>query len=156
NVFHGSYGNENTVGIEHANVENGWTAAIDTTPGGGNTRVPDDHNRYFHLGRAFASAVHWGTRSLDYQAYQDEQDNSMTLMLRAICIEQRIPRQFFGETWVEKVRRYVTWVDTSPPPHHPPHWVLVARPPTAEREALTQITSMRGIIRHSNLHADKS
>lgn len=102
-VIHGSSVNRNAIGIEHSNAQAKFTLAKDETKDP-TTHRPRDLNRWIHIESAGSPEAKG-----DMQAFEDEQYNSVILMLRAICIEQRIPRQFFGDTWEEKSSHFTKW-----------------------------------------------
>src|SRR5207249_1552105 len=108
-LAHGSNWNRSMIGIEHTNVENTWEYAVDATLDAVADlakRRPRDLNRFYKLKPTDGPPAFTRT---EYQGYEDAQYNTMILMLRSICIEQRIPRNFFGDTWKDKARRRVPW-----------------------------------------------
>src|SRR4051812_22850211 len=108
-LAHGSNWNRSMIGIEHTNAEDTWKNVVDDTLTAAATlqaRRPRDLNRFYTLKSTDGPPAFTRTQ---YQAYEDAQYNSMILMLRWICIEQRIPRNFFGDNWKDKARRRVPW-----------------------------------------------
>ena len=92
-VFHGSSANTNAIGIEHENAAHKvWSedAALEPTRDPA-TKLPRDLNRWIQ-----GIGVGDRTNSSEFQAYEDEQYNTMILMYRSLCIEFRIPRAFLG------------------------------------------------------------
>ncbi|HEV8605855.1 MAG TPA: M23 family metallopeptidase [Tepidisphaeraceae bacterium] len=162
-LAHGSNWNRSMIGIEHTNVENTWENAKDETLDAAavaKNRRPRDLNRFYRLKATDGPPAFTRT---EYQAYEDAQYNSMILMLRSICIEQRIPRQFFGDNWKDKARRRVPWkrvVKDGVPQvdaNGNPVWEVDFSPGSAnDREEYGRLERFRGIIRHSNVHQDKS
>ena len=149
---HGSYRNSRTIGIEHHNViATGWGAAKDETlTGHGAAKRPADKNRFFEMSSANTNSVGWGG-TLQFQAFEEEQYNSQILMLRQLCLEHRIPRKFFGTSWVNRLRVYLRWHQVGG------KWRVNATPGTAaRREDQSMIKNARGIVRHSNVHRNKT
>jgi hypothetical protein len=132
-VIHGSSVNKNAIGIEHVNAQDNFHLAKDETKDPA-TQRPRDLNRWIRIGQA-GSAEARG----DMQAFEEEQYNSVILMLRAICIEQRIPRQFFGDTWEEKSSHYSKWAAGPGGPSQ-----------ADRREKRSRLFRFRGLIQHWN------
>jgi hypothetical protein len=137
-TWHGEAVNDNSIGIEHANVGDTWGAArYDAMTGVGAARRPTDRNRYLHVA-GLADATANMNIAGDYQAYQEEQYLAMILLLRHLCIKHRIPRRFLGDTTLEKMSRY--WHDL----------------PAGIRERRRSfLMRFRGILSHMNCHANK-
>jgi hypothetical protein len=139
-TFHGEAVNPNSIGIEHANAGNDWSAArYDAFTGTGAAKRPTDRNRWLHLPNPGFPNCNLDNLNTDFQAYQDEQYLAMILLLRHLCIKHRIARRFLGDTTSEKMQRW--W-------HNLP----------ASSQALTRSKLMRfrGILSHMNCHATKT
>jgi hypothetical protein len=105
-VAHGGMVNEQSIGIEHANVGHGMAALdrrhVPHLTGTGTGQRPRDPNGWLSLPAARGLGAGPGTEGARYfQAYQDKQYRTMTLLLRHLCIDHRIPRRFYGVDYDE-------------------------------------------------------
>jgi N-acetyl-anhydromuramyl-L-alanine amidase AmpD len=79
-------------------------------------------------------------RGIDCQAFDDEQYMTLILLLRHLCINHHIPRQFFGRSKDEVFR----------------HWFYDRRANAAQlRLYRSTLHRFRGIVAHRNVHPDK-
>ena len=148
--WHAGVVNEHSIGIEHSNVGWNWAAARhDAFTGTGAAKRPSDANRFFRLQNhddpdephpvAASAQTNLSTRTTDFQAYQEEQYDAMIRLLRYLCITHRIPRQFLGDTTLEKMSRW--W-----------HGL----PATETQLTRSRLMRFRGILSHQNCHDDKA
>jgi hypothetical protein len=131
-TWHGEWVNTNSIGIEHANVGEGFhLTSDDKFTGSGANKRPTDRNHWLHLGKYSYSGSN--LCSHDFQAYEEEQYLAMILLLRFLCIKHRIARRFLGDTTAEKFARW----------HN--------------RGALvrSRLMRFRGILSHMNCHDTK-
>src|SRR5580704_1133649 len=117
-TWHGQIVNTNSIGIEHANVGNAWSAArhdVMAVPTNAadffhdphqTDRRPTDYNRWFHSTLTFPGNVSNLDFHTDLQAYQEQQYLGMLLLLRYLCIKHRIARRFLGDNTAEKMQRW--------------------------------------------------
>jgi len=139
-TFHGEAVNANSIGIEHANVGNDWSAAQhDAFTGTGAAKRPTDRNRWLHLPNPGFPNCNLDNINTDFQAYQEEQYLSMILLLRHLCIKHRIARRFLGDTTAGKMQRW--WHNL---------------PSASEALIRSELMRFRGVLAHMNCHATKT
>lgn len=159
--FHGGVINPQSIGIEIVNCAWSWFAARGPNPHHPNQPVaepslagrhalaacpapintgagfacnharPQDPNHLVRLGAAIGGHT-------DYQSVEDQQYDALILLLRHLCIQHRIPRQFLGIGRAEVFRHYLH------------------QGTAAERRVFkNQVYHFRGILAHRNVHGGK-